>query len=156
MAQHVVSHVCTALEVVFEQDHVINQKVSTQQTQNEHTWDQNPNFHLFPKFENTACSTKQVIALWVQAVSFLQLSHSSQAGQHASTTVAGLGRKRSSWFLIWLCRVSSKLGLSYAANTLKPCTPGSLNKMNTEPPSMSNVRLKTVVVHRTHCPQTSL
>ena len=77
MAQHVVPHVCTALEVVFEQDHVINQKVSTQQTQNEHTWDQNPNFNLFPKFENIVCSTRQVIAFWIQAVSFLQLPRGS-------------------------------------------------------------------------------
>ena len=85
MAQHVVSRVHTAPEEVFEQGHVIDRKISTQQTQNWHSWNHHPIFHSFPKFENIMCCTRQVIPFWIQAVGFLQLPRSSlrPAGKHS-------------------------------------------------------------------------
>ena len=49
-------------------------------------------FHLFPKFENITCSTRQVIVFWTQTISFLQL-FAAVSVQQASRAVARLGRK---------------------------------------------------------------
>ena len=49
------------------------------------TLNHHPIFHLFPKFENIVYSVRQVLPLWIQVVSFLQLPHSSlwPAGKHS-------------------------------------------------------------------------
>ena len=81
-----VHHVHKATEEVFEQVHVIDQK-------NIHptNWNRHPIFYLFPKFENTVCSTRQVIAFWIQAVSSQQLRRGSVRA--TNTAGAKLDRK---------------------------------------------------------------
>ena len=37
----------------FAHGHIIDWKISTQQSQTQHNWNHYPIFHLFPKFENT-------------------------------------------------------------------------------------------------------
>ena len=57
-------------EEALEQGHEIDWKIVIKQTEIQHNCNHYPIFHLFPKFENTACSTRQVTALWIQAVKF--------------------------------------------------------------------------------------
>ena len=77
MAQNIARCVHMASEEAFEQGHMIDRKISTKQTQNLHNSNHYPIFDSFPKFGNIVCSTRQVIAFEVQAVSFLQLPHNS-------------------------------------------------------------------------------
>ena len=76
MAQRMVSHPYGSRRGVRTRS-CDRSKISTQQTQNEHTWGHHPIFQLFPKSESITCSTRQVIAFWIQTVSFLQLPHAS-------------------------------------------------------------------------------
>ena len=62
-----------APEEAFEQGHLIDWKITTQQIENQHNWNQYPILHLFPRFENIVCATRQVIAFWIQAVTLLRL-----------------------------------------------------------------------------------
>ena len=66
-----------APEETFEQGHVIDWKITTQQIENQHNWNQYPILHLFPKFENIVCPTRQVIAFWIQVVILLRLHRGS-------------------------------------------------------------------------------
>ena len=67
-------------------------KIYTRQTLNQHSWNHPPIFHLLPTFEKITCNTRQVIASWIQAVSFLQMPRSNLRPA-ASTAAARLGRK---------------------------------------------------------------
>ena len=60
-------------------------KYPPKKTQNQDTLNHHPIFHLFPQFENIVSSVRQVLPLWIQVVSFLQLPHSSlwPAGKHS-------------------------------------------------------------------------
>ena len=92
MTQYVLSRIHMAPEEVFEKDHATVRKLSTQQTQNEHNRNHHPNFHLFATFENIVYCTRQVIAFWIQAVSFQQLPRGSLGP--ASTHSCGKARQQ--------------------------------------------------------------
>ena len=71
MAQNLLFCADMTQEEASEQRRVINKKPSTQHSQNQHNPNHYPIFHLLSKFGNNVCSTRQDIAFWIQAFSFL-------------------------------------------------------------------------------------
>ena len=76
--------------------HMIGRNIHTQQTKNEWNWDRHLFFISLVKFEKIVCSTRQTLAICIQAISFVPLHHGSlgPAGKHRSGEAGQKGAER--------------------------------------------------------------